>query len=106
MIATIREMAEKKEELRETHLLTAEYLQACNLLFENGILSHEKITPVSSKALLNMAEGMKWFMKWKEELQDEPGHFQSIIMLINICSYYIEVKFRSKVSCLAGTCML
>ena len=79
-------MAEKKEELRETHLLTAEYLQACNLLFENGILSHEKITSVSSKALLNMAEGMKWFIKWKEELQDEPGidNFQSIIMLINI----------------------
>ena len=93
MIAAIREMAEKKEELRETHLLTAEYLQACNLLFENEILSHEKITSVSSKALLNMAEGMKWFMKWKEELQDKPGHFQSIIMLINI----LLILYRSQI---------
>ena len=73
MIAAICEMAEKKEECREAYLKTAEYLKACNLLFENGILSHEKITSISSKPLTNMAEGMKWFMKWKEELQHEPG---------------------------------
>ena len=82
MIATIREMAEKMEELRATYSMTAEYLQACNLLFENGILSHEKIGSISSKPLINMAEGMKWFIKWKEELQNEPG----IVNSYNLCS--------------------
>ncbi len=66
-------MAEKKEEFRDTHSLTVEYLQACSLMFENGILSHDKMTSTSFKALSNMAKAMKWFEKWKEELQDEPG---------------------------------
>lgn len=73
-------MATMKEECREAHLMTTEYLQACNLLFENGILSYEKISSIASKALTNMAEGMDRFMKWKQELQDEPGtivHFSN-----------------------------
>lgn len=75
MIAAIREMAEKKIELRSISTLTAEYLHACSLLFETGILSHEMITSVSSKPLINMAEGLKWFKKWKDELVDEPGMY-------------------------------
>ena len=73
MIAAIREIAEKKIELRSTCTLTAEYLQACSLLFETGILSHEMITSASSKPLINMAEGLKWFKKWKDVLVDKPG---------------------------------
>ena len=77
MIAAIQEMAEKHDIFCNSHLLTAEYLQACNMMFQNGILSHEKITSTSSKALSNMEEGMKWFFKWKEELQEEPCNYVS-----------------------------
>ena len=74
MLAAIREMAEKKDECtKQTHVCTAEYLEACNLIFENGILSHEMICSPNSKALVNISEGMKWFLKWKEELQKQPG---------------------------------
>ena len=75
MIAAIREMAEKNA-LGETHTLTADYLTACSMIFENGILSHQKITSINSKPLTNITEGMKWFLKWKEELQEEPGNVE------------------------------
>ena len=52
MIAAIREMAEKNA-LGETHTLTADYLTACSMIFENGILSHQKITSINSKPLTN-----------------------------------------------------
>ena len=38
----IHEMDEKDDIFCNSHLLTAEYLQACNMMFENGILSHER----------------------------------------------------------------
>ena len=70
-MSAIREIAEK-DTMKEPHSLTENYLRACNMIFENGILSHEKITSMSSRPIANMAEGMKWFFKWKE-LKDEPG---------------------------------
>uniref|UniRef100_A0A1X7SZ13 Transposable element P transposase-like RNase H domain-containing protein n=1 Tax=Amphimedon queenslandica TaxID=400682 RepID=A0A1X7SZ13_AMPQE len=70
MISAIREIAEKKDTMKEPHSLVANYLRACNMIFENGILSHEKITSMSSRPIVNMAEGMKWFFKWKEEEPD------------------------------------
>ena len=56
------------------------YLEACNLIFENGILSHEMICSPESKVLLNIHEGMKWFINWKEELQKEPGNITLLVL--------------------------
>ena len=33
-----------------------------------------------SKALLNICEGMKWFINWKEELQKEPGNITLLVL--------------------------
>lgn len=73
MIAAIREMVEKMHCLGNAHDLTAQYLEACNLMFENGILSHDVITSSNSNCLENISKGMSWFIKWKEELQENPG---------------------------------
>ncbi len=73
MIAAIREMAEKKEAMTDTYTVTADYLKACSMIFERGILSHEKVMSVDSTPIANMRAGMKWFSMWKEELQEEPG---------------------------------
>lgn len=54
MISAIREIAEKKDTSKEAHTLTANYLKACSMIFENGILSHEKITSMSSTSIANM----------------------------------------------------
>ena len=74
MLATLEEMAEKKEgTVKTSFMLTVKYLESCNMIFENGILSHEKITRSDSIPLVNMEIGLKWFLQWKEELQTEPG---------------------------------
>ena len=65
--------------MNEIHKLTASCFEACNFMFENGILSHEKISH-NSKSLTDMACGMKWFIEWKQELSNEPG-------IIFVCIY-------------------
>lgn len=42
MIAAIREMIDKKDDCitGKCDLMTADYLEACHLIFETGILSH------------------------------------------------------------------
>lgn len=75
MLAAIKEMAEKNSSNSDT--CTAEYLQACNMMFENGILSHQKIQSTSSTTLSNIEEGFKWFKNWKHGLQSEPGWYHN-----------------------------
>lgn len=69
LIAAIREIAERRG-LGEgdTHTVVAQYLEACNLIFENGILSHDIISSSQSACLANICKGMSWFFKWKEEV--------------------------------------
>jgi len=40
---------------------TAKYLDACNLLFERGILSRRRINGIDSQVLTNIRNGMKFF---------------------------------------------
>lgn len=72
MIAAIKEMAEKHKSKNDTYT-TAEYLEACSLIFEYGTLSHDKIESSDSKALNNIRKGLTWFNNWKESIQSEPG---------------------------------
>ena len=72
MIAAIHEMVDKNA-YAKNNMITAEFLQACNFIFERGILSHEMITSSTSPCLVNISEGMKWFFMWKEGLQEDPG---------------------------------
>ncbi len=44
------------------------YLKACNLLFEEGILSEKPITSMSSPVLKNMEDGFAYFKNWKKEV--------------------------------------
>ena len=94
MIAAIHEMAQNMDDT--SHLLTAKYLKACNMIFETGILSHERITSSNSTPLINLEQGLSWFLNWKRELQKEPG-----ITIYNICDnfmkYNVDIKFRSPI---------
>ena len=75
MIAAIKELVDKKGALiGKSDLITAEYLEACHLIFEKGILSHEMISSSDSQCLTNISEGMNWFFRWKGELQEKPGN--------------------------------
>lgn len=48
--------------------LTVEYLEACNQLFERGILSHTRIWSGDSVILQNMEKGFKFFTSWLDGL--------------------------------------
>jgi len=48
--------------------LTLQYLEACNKIFEKGLLSHDKICDVDSKVLNSIGAGFSFFEKWHEEL--------------------------------------
>ena len=61
--------------------LTIQYLQACNKMFENGILSHTAIKNTDSIILHNIDEGFHFFMGWYDD---------AILQHINIFSN--EVK--------------
>ena len=43
---------------------TGEYLEACNLLFEQGMLSHRRINNSNSPVLTNIRKGMTFFEQW------------------------------------------
>lgn len=49
-------------------LATAQYLEACNMLFERGILSHDSIHSSHRDVLNNMKIGFKYFTEWHEEM--------------------------------------
>ena len=40
------------------------HLEACRDLFEEGFLSHKKITNMKSEAILSIQEGFAHFEKW------------------------------------------
>ena len=50
-------------------------LTACNLLFEQGFLSHKKVSASQMEILQNIDRGYKFFFGWLQSLLDE-GMFQ------------------------------
>ena len=47
---------------------TLKYLQACSKIFENGLLSHERVTDVNSNVLKSIKEGYEFFRSWHYSL--------------------------------------
>ena len=50
MLSAIRELADKKD-FSQCHSATTEYVEACNNLFERGVLSHKMVTHPQSEVL-------------------------------------------------------
>ena len=51
--------------------MTLKYLTACNQLFEQGFLSHEKVSATNMEVLDNIKRGYNFFSKWLQSLPDE-----------------------------------
>ena len=65
-------LAEMKEHLstndNDSHLCnTIQYLEACNKLFENGFLSHHKITLRDRSVIESLDEGFWFFIGWCDD---------------------------------------
>ena len=106
MILTVQELAE-----REVHVAdhVAEYLEACNRLFEEGILSHNIVSSSKQKILVNMKTGFEFFQLWKDLSQKFPGvylehdvmqlhvrvHVYNDYLSLYMCMHHADVKLRS-----------
>ena len=68
MLAAIKELCESRADQQKEHLAVFNYLEACNFIFERGILSNEPIKCPSSPTLANIEKGCKFFSDWKSNL--------------------------------------
>lgn len=59
--------------------VTLHYLEACNKIFERGLLSHDKVTSSSCQVILNIEEGYQFFTQWLDEI------YEKGILLCNKC---------------------
>ena len=66
MLTAIQEIADYRSDEEKEHLAALAYLKACNLLFENGTLSHTPIYNMSSETLKNLRKGFDFFKHWKD----------------------------------------
>ena len=85
MIAAITELS--KESNQESAKPAASFLEACNLLFEKGLLSNDRIYSPWNPAIENIKKGMDFFEKWCHS-HEETGTFtrHSVIHLLNLHS--------------------
>ena len=58
---------------------TLRYLESCNLMFENGLLSHERVESSDSKVIQNIHLGFKFFCDWLDSVI-ESGKNQCDVM--------------------------
>ena len=64
MIAAVKDLAEEPKDSQDSAKLVANYLEACNLIFENGLLSLCRINSLNSPIIHNIKKGMNFFDKW------------------------------------------
>ena len=50
--------------------LTLQYLDACRNLFEEGFLSHKKITTMKSEPVVSIHKGFSHIRRWHDKLSD------------------------------------
>ena len=73
MIAAVQDLAVSGSD-RGGSKNTGEFLEACNLLFEQGMLSHRRINNSNSPVLTNTRKGMTFFEEWCAD-HEETGKF-------------------------------
>lgn len=78
MLAAVKEVACSRPDEEREHMQTYLYLKACNLLFEEGILSKTPITSSTSPLLKNMEDGFKFFSDWRQEVANTKGGLSMI----------------------------
>ena len=51
--------------------LTLEFLEACNKIFEQGLLSHTKVNSTDCQVIRNIQEGYGFFTKWLNQIYEQ-----------------------------------
>lgn len=69
MIAAVKDLSSNGTDV-EASTKTGEYLDACNLLFEQGLLSYRRVNNKDSSVLKNIKQGMSFFEQWCADHMD------------------------------------
>ena len=72
---------------------TLSYLEACNKLFEQGFLSHDRIRSMDSKVLKNIQDGYSYFSKWLTSILDQGKPILQFIF-ISQCFFFSDPSFQ------------
>ena len=78
MIAAVKNLSEEPMGNQDSAKLVANYLEARNLIFENGLLSRRRINSLNSSVVHNIKKGMDFFEKWCH------SHEETGIIIFNI----------------------
>lgn len=62
MISAIEKLS--REPNQENSKPVANFLEACNLIFEKGLLNKRRINSMNSSVIQNIKKGMAFFEKW------------------------------------------
>ena len=101
MISAIKELS--KEPIQESAKPAANFLEACNLIFEKGLLNKRRINSMNSSVIQNIKKGMAFLEKWCHS-HEQTGEFNNHILhsfhtLGNICplmkvSFLLDIPAR------------
>ena len=72
MISAIEELS--REPNQENAKPVANFLEACNLIFEKGLLNKRRINSMNSSVIQNIKKEMAFFEKWCHS-HEETGEF-------------------------------
>lgn len=78
MIAAVKDLSEEPLGNQDSANLVANYPEACNLIFENGLLSQCRINSLNSPVIHNIKNKMDFFEKWCH------SHEETGIIIFNI----------------------
>lgn len=77
-------------------LMTSEtlaYLEACHLLFEQGLLSHERIRSLDSDVLRNISKGYEYFSGWLTSILDKGSYMFIFWNMLIFFMLYLDPKY-------------
>lgn len=74
---------------------TLEYLEACNLLFERGFLSHDRVRSMSADVIQNINKGFSYFIEWLDSLLKRRYTYVSLkcMYLFTLITVHVDPKF-------------
>ena len=96
MIAALKDHAQSHQSRADD--MVVQFLEACHLIFEKGILSHQRINNANSPVLQNIRQGMDFFESWcNTHERTGTWHFSLILVIhfLNIFSIDIIVLSAS-----------
>ena len=81
MIAAVKDLSDEPTGNQDSTKLVANYLQACNLIFENGLLSRRRINSLKSPVIHNI-KGIDFLEKWCHSLEETSMIIFNIILSV------------------------